>query len=107
MGQLIFPLALLALLPINYVATRTLGPAIGKLVLLITCLPALGLVGFSGFRLGYAIINADEVNRRFREGDTTYFGADMAFAMFALFGSLWVFLAYVGFRWGRSDRYRP
>jgi len=104
MGQLFWPLALLALLPVNYAASRAGRPRIGKLVLIVTSLPAIAAIMWSGFLLAYAIINADEVNRRFRQGDLTYFGTDIAFFSFLLFGGLWVFLAYVGFRWGHSDR---
>jgi len=95
-------LALLALWLINYLATRIRGSRIGKFVLIVTSFPAATVVAFTGFRLVYAIINADEVNRRFQHGDLTYFGADIAFVGSLLLGGLWVFLAYTGFRWGRD-----
>ena len=98
-------LALLALLLINYWATRMRGSRIGKLVLITTSFPAVAVVAFTGFRLGYAVINADDVNRRFQHGDLTYFGADIAFVGSLLLGGLWVFLAYTGFRWGRNQSF--
>jgi len=104
MKDLLWGFTLLALLPINYAAARAERPAIGRLVLLTTSIPAIALVGFCAFQLAYAIINADEVNRRFQEGDLTYFGADIAFVGSLLLGSLWVGLAYVGFAWGRWTR---
>jgi hypothetical protein len=102
MQPVLCALALLALLVINYSATRKRGARIGKLVLFATSLPAATIVVFTGFRLGYAIINADQVNRRFQHGDLTYFGADIAFVGSLLLSGLWVFLAYTGFRWGRE-----
>lgn len=99
-------IALLIVGPINWLISRSQRRRIGLAVLLITILPAAALIGFTGYRLAYAIINAGEVNRKFRAGDLTYFGADIAFMGTLLFGGLWVFLAFVGFRWGRADRSR-
>jgi hypothetical protein len=101
MALLLCAAALLALFLVNYLA-RSRGSGIGKIVLIATSLPAAAAVAFTGFRLGYAIINADEVNRRFQHGDLTYFGAGIAFVGSFLLTGLWVFLAYTGFRWGRD-----
>ena len=103
MKDALWALALLGLLPINYWATRTCGERIGKVFLIISSLPAAALLAFTGFRLGYALLNADEVNRGFRQGDLTYFGADMAFVVSLALAGLWKFLAYAGFRWGRDQ----
>lgn len=97
-------IALLMVGPLNWLISRTQGRRTGLMILFFTIIPAAALVAFTGYRLAYAVINADEVNRKFRAGDLTYFGADMAFGMALLFGGLWVFLAFVGFRWGRADR---
>ena len=104
MGWAPWALALLLVAAMNFWASRALRPATGTRVLLITSLPAVALVGYAGVRLAYAIVNADEVNRRFQEGDLTYFGADMAFVMSLLMGALWVLMAYAGFRLGRWNR---
>jgi hypothetical protein len=104
MGLLGSTVALLILIALNYWAARAGPHSRGRLGLLTTSLPALGLIAFTGWRFGYAVLNEDEVNRRFHEGDLSYFGADMAFGISVLFGSAWILAAYVGFCWGRRNR---
>jgi hypothetical protein len=106
MKTLLWALALLMLMPMNYWAGRRPRAAIGTLILTASSLPAITLVAYTGFRLAYAIVNVDEVNRHFQQGDLTYFGADTAFAMSFLLGGAWILMAYSGFRLGRRDR-RP
>jgi hypothetical protein len=88
----------------NHVAARARRPSIGKTVFLISILPPLALTAFTGARLAYAVLNRDEVNRRFVEGDLSYFGADMAFGVSLVVSLCWVLLAYAGFRSGRGKR---
>ncbi|WP_114951445.1 hypothetical protein [Sphingosinicella terrae] len=107
MDLLLWAFVLLILTAVNYGASRTLSLAAGALALLITSLPAIALVGFAGFQLAYAVVNADEVNRRFQEGDLTYFGADQAFMISLVFAGVWAFSGYTGFRLGRRHRSRP
>jgi len=102
MNLVLIGLGLTALVGSNYVATRMCGLRIGRFVLMGTSLPAVAVILFTGFRLVYAIINADEVNRRFQHGDLTYFGAGIAFGGSLLLGGLWVLLASMGFLWGRD-----
>jgi hypothetical protein len=104
MGLMPWILLLAILAVANYWASRALRPAMRRSVLLTTCLPAIALVSYTGSRLAYAIVNAEDVDRRFRQGDLTYFGADMAFGVCAVLAALWIFAAYAGFRWGRSHR---
>jgi hypothetical protein len=99
-----FAFALLILVALNYWAGRAARPLTARLALITTSLPALALVGFTGWKLGYAIVNAREVNRRFQEGDLTYFGADMAFAVSLAPCAVWVLAAYAGYRLGQRNR---
>ena len=104
MGLFFTAFALVVLIGVNYWAARA-GPfSRGRRVFLMTSLPPLALIAFTGWRFGYAIVNQDEVMRRFQEGDLSYFGADMAFGISFLFGSAWVLAAYVGLCWGRRNR---
>ena len=106
MGWVPWLLALSIVAATNYWASRARRLATGTRVLLITSLPAVALIGYAGVRLAWAIVDAEEVNRRFQEGDLTYFGADMAFVISLLIGALWMLMAYAGFRLGRWNR-RP
>jgi hypothetical protein len=104
MNLIAWAVALLILIAVNYRAGRTWSPPVARATFLLTILPAVVLIGWYGAKFAYAIVNSEEVNRRYREGDLTYFMVDTAFAVSLGFGGLWIIVALIGFHRGRRDR---
>ena len=96
--------ALTILLAVNYRAGRAWRPPLARAAFLATILPAVAVIGWTGSKFAYAVVNEDEVNRRYLEGDLTYFMVDMAFGISLGFGGLWIIVAWIGFHRGRRDR---
>lgn len=80
----------------NYSAARWLGPILSRALLAACIFPPLALIAYAGWQLGYAIVNADEVNRNFRQGDLTHFGADLGFFAALTIGFFWISFASFG-----------
>jgi hypothetical protein len=93
---LILAAALLGVLgaSINYLASRWAPSAIGRLILVLSIVPMIGILIFCAVVLGLAI----------QTTDMRYFGADTVFSLVLIATFIWVPSVYLGARAGRSSR---